>query len=557
MTLHATIGSLPVHIRITDYVQQYAKEQPDWQAAVFGGERVTYRELDARVKSCARALLAMGVRKGDRVAMLCTPRTEYWVVFLATTGIGAIWLGVNAKYTLDECRYVIGDAKPKLLFTLAGFEGHDYQAYASTLAEEFDCIERVIAVAEPVQGALTYDDFIAEGASLPASAYREAAAAVEHMDPALLVYTSGSTGRPKGAVLSHYGLCFGSVVQRLHYGLCLGAIVPDENYREGSGKDPYIVKEPFENFKSICCFPINHVACVADICCVALVSGNALHFHDRFDPAWTLRTIEKERIEFYGGVPTMLLMLLDHPNVDSTDLSSIRMIGWGGAAMPEAVVKRLQKITPNLITVYGMTETATNATFTRRGASFDELCHSIGQPSPYFPCRIVDTNGKHCAPNEIGELQFKGDYLLLEYFNRPDATRDVFTDDGWLHTGDVGFWREDGNITLVSRLSEMYKSGGYNIYPREIEILLESHPEVDMAAVVGVPDPLFQEIGIAYIIPKTGSTISGEELKDFCREHLANYKVPKYFKLSAQLPMLPVGKIDKVTLKKHYAAAQN
>ncbi len=553
MTLHTTpVGALPVHTRITDYVHQYASEHSEWEAVVFGKERVTYRELEARVENCARGLLAMGIGKGDRVATLCTPRTEYWVMFLATTAIGAIWLGVNPKYTLDECRYVIGDAKPKLLFTLAEFEGRDYRPYAAALMQEFDFVERTVALADPMPDSLSYSEFIAEGDQLAPGAYQRAADAVAHMDPALLVYTSGSTGKPRGAVLSHYGLCYGSVVQHLHYGLCMGTIVADGK-AEGDGGNPYIVKEEVSSTRTICSFPINHVACVVDTCCVKLVGGGALIFHERFDPGLTLETIEIERVEHYGGVPTMLLMMLEHPDFERTDLSSIRLIGWGGAAIPEAVVRRLQKITPCLTTVYGMTETATNTTFSRYGASFDELCHSIGQPSPWCPCRIVNVDGELCAPGEVGELQFKGEYLLLEYFNRPEATRDVYTEDRWLHTGDVGYWREDGNITLVSRLSEMYKSGGYNVYPQEIEILLESHPDIDMAAVVGVPDSLYQEVGAAYVLPRNGAEVTADQLREFCREHLANYKVPKTFVVSTELPILSVGKIDKVALKKRHA----
>jgi len=203
-----------------------------------------------------------------------------------------------------------------------------------------------------------------------------------------------------------------------------------------------------------------------------------------------------------------------------------------------------------------MTETAAHTTYASHDTTLAELRDSIGHPDPNMPCRIVNAEGNSSAMGEQGELQFKGEYLFLGYYNRPEATRDAFTEDGWFHTGDVGYWREDGTITLVGRLSEMFKSGGYNVYPREIEMLLESHPTVEMAAVVSVPDPLYQEVGVAYIIPRSDinndskETLTVDKLKAFCKNKLANYKVPKHFEISNELPMLPVGKIDKIALKK-------
>ena len=529
-----TVESTPVHARITDYVHQYARETPGSEAIVFGGERLTYQTLEARVETCARALLALGVKKGDRVAMLSTPRPEYWTLFLATAGIGAIWLGVNPKYSLDECRYVIEDAKPKLLFAMTEFEGHDYRPTVTTLLEEYDFLEQAIPTEGVMPGALPYQAFMGRGKGMPSNTYRLAADSVARLDPALLVYTSGSSGQPKGALLSHYGLCFGATTQNQHFQ----------------------IKTP----KLICNFPINHVASVADTCSVALVAGGTIHLQERFDPSLVLETITKESISLILAVPTMYLLLLDHPDFEQTDFSSTELVVWAGAAMPEPTIKRLQKLVPRLMNAYGMTETAAHTTYASHDAALAELRDSIGHPDPNMPCRIVNAEAELCAVGEQGELQFKGEYLFLGYYNRPEVTRAAFTEDDWFHTGDVGYWREDGTITLVGRMSEMFKSGGYNVYPREIEILLESHPAVDMAAVVGVPDALYQEVGVAYIIPRSDINNDGKEaltvdkLKTFCKDKLANYKVPKHFEISNELPMLPVGKIDKVTLKKSAGA---
>ena len=295
---------------------------------------------------------------------------------------------------------------------------------------------------------------------------------------------------------------------------------------------------------------------MADTCSVVLVAGGTIHLQERFDPALVLRTIQHQQLNIMTGVPTMLITLLAHPNFSKTDFSSLELCLWGGAAMPESAIKRLQKVAPRLMNLYGLTETATHTTYASHHATLEELRDTIGRPSPNMPCRIIKADGKSCGVGEQGELQFKGKYLFLGYYNRPQATRDAFTKEGWFHTGDVGYWRDDGTITLVGRLSDMFKSGGYNVYPREIEMLLESHPAVEMAAVVAVPDPLYQEVGAAYIIPRAErknsdrGTLTTDQLRTFCKEKLANYKVPKHFEISPELPLLPLGKIDKATLKK-------
>ena len=527
--MHKKPFKQPVRTLIADYVKHHAQQTPDQEAVVFGEQRLTYAELNDRVILCAKALLAIGVQKGDRVAVLCTSRPEYWITFLASTAIGAVWLGLNPKYQLQEIRYVIDDAQPKVLFAMSGFEGRSYIDKVCVLQAEYPFIAHTVSITETLPDTHSWADFMDLGMSIDDSDLKQRQAQVDAMDPALLVYTSGSTGKPKGALLSHYGLCFGSEVGSRHLAL----------------RQPRI----------LCHFPINHVACVADTCCVNLVAGGTIIFQERFDPAQVLHAIDHERLTLVGGVPTMLLMLLEHPNFNATDFSSVELIAWGGAALPVSTIKRLQKLAPRLMNVYGMTETAANTTYTSPEADLIELSETIGRPSPYMPCRIINPEGQLCAPGEQGELQFKGEYLLLEYLNRPEATRDVYTEDGWLHTGDLGYWRQNGTISLVGRMSDMFKSGGYNVYPREIEDLLESHPAIEMAAVVGIPDDRFQEVGAAYVIISTDQKATVSELRDYCAANLANYKTPKTITIVDELPTLPVGKVDKVALKQRAKAS--
>ena len=513
--------SLP---RISDYVSHFALKTPSHEAVIFNFERITYDELAKRVERCARALIAAGIKKGDRVAMLSTPRPEYWTVFLATARIGAIWVGLNPKFRLDELRYVVGDCKPRLIFSISSFEGREYAQDVITLMQESDDATALVSISGEMNGVPDLDEFLQVGENLSNEDYQSACEAVDRFDPALIVYTSGSTGKPKGAVLSHHGLSFGALVQSTHFRL----------------KTPRMVVS----------FPIDHVACVADSCATTLVNGGAIIFQERFNPQTLLEATEREKVTFWVGIPTMIQQVLALPDFDSFDLSSIELVLWGGAALPRNSIARLQQMGPRLLTAYGMTETSAHVTFTDDNADIDVLSETIGKPDANSPCRIVNDEGEDCATGEQGELQFKCDHLMLEYFKQPDKSREAFTKDGWMHTGDIGYWRADGNIKLTGRISDMFKSGGYNVFPREIEVVLEELPAVAMAAVISVPDNLYQEVGHAYLLLETSEEVSEQELIAYCKQRLANYKVPKRFFLQTALPMLPVGKIDKRALKR-------
>jgi len=512
---------------ISDYLSFYSVKSPTHEAVICGGHRLSYRCLELKVRQCSKALLASGVKKGDRIAVIATPRVEYWVTFLAAAKIGAIWMGINPKYRFQEVEYVVTDARPKIIFSMADLDQDSYIERIFDRCDGYNFIDTLVTITNPYSCAISFDTFLSRSSEISDYLLKKSQKHVMPNDPALLVYTSGSTGKPKGALLSHYGLCFGACVAAWHVDL----VRP----------------------RTICNFPINHVACVADTCCVNLVAGGTIIFQERYDPKMVLEAISNENITLLGGVPTMYLMLLEHPDFEKTSFSSVELIAWGGAAMPVDVVKRLQAVSSRLMSVYGMTETAANTTYTSPDADLVELSETIGRPSPYMPCRIMNEEGKECGVGEQGELQFKGEYLLLEYLNRPEATRDVYTDDGWLHTGDVGYWRDNGTITLVGRLSQMFKSGGYNVYPREIEDVLEAHPAVDMAAVVGVPDARYQEVGAAFV---QAHSVTSDALRDYCKQHLANYKIPKTFSIVTELPVLPVGKVDKVALKQQAITAQ-
>ena len=517
------IGGMTVLPRISDYVDRFSERTPDEIAIVCRGRRISYAHAAEQVDSWACALLAAGVRKGDRVAMLCTPRAEFWIVFLATAKIGAIWVGLNPRYSPREVEYVISDAEPGILVTLSSAGDQSFLPHVDGLtAKRPELI--VVSIDEAMPGSTGLESFIAAGGGYPKKSLIDAAAAVDTLDPALIVYTSGSTGAPKGAVLSHYSLTYGATIQTTHFQLDSPSLVV--------------------------CFPINHVASVADTCATTLVKGGKIVFQEQFDPSASVKATIEERCTMMGGVPTMFQMQMETDEFRTGDFSALKTVLWGGAAMPVEFIRKLQKLGKRMLTAFGMTETACHVTYTDESATLNVLADTVGRPDPHCEIRLETANGRPASEKNPGELQVKGEFLMLQYWNRPEATRDAFTADGWLRTGDLAYQREDGNVCLVGRLSDMFKSGGYNVYPREIETVLEAHPGIAIAAVVGVPDPLYQEVGVAYLKPEPGHAISPADAEEWCRTRMANYKIPKRLEILDELPLLPVGKVDKQALRK-------
>lgn len=509
---------------ISDYVFHHARLTPDKCALVWGGRRISYAGLAAEVSLTARALLAAGLEPGGRVAMLCTPRPEYFITFLATAAVGGIWLGLNPRYRLGELRQLLAETRPRILIGIAEAEGRDYRPDYTELVRTFDDLASLVTIGGTMPGAATFEAFLAGGETVKPSRFDGARAAVSPDDTALIIFTSGSTGAPKGAMLRHFGLVHGALTEHRHWPSACPVVLSN--------------------------LPANHIAGLGMTTAYGLVTGGTVVFQDRFDARGCLDLIERERVTFWLQAPAMLHFAATHQDFATFDLSSLQYVIWGGAPMAHDLVVRLGRLDARLATAFGMTELSTYATYSDPDAGPDVLAATIGRPESSYDLRLVDAEGRCVPPGSEGEIQARGRWLMAGYYNHPQETAAAYTADGWFRTGDVAVARPDGNWTLVGRLKEMYKSGGYNIYPREIEIALEKHPEVAMAAVVGVPDPIFNEVGHAFVQPPPGKAVTDGKLQEWCREHLANYKVPKRFTVLAELPRLASGKIDKQSLKK-------
>ena len=511
------------------YVEKWADKKPDAEVMVFEDERLTWGDFKKEMDSIARAYLEAGVKKGDRVAMLSMARNEFLTTYMAAGKVGAVWLGLSPKFTLDELRYQIGDSKPIVLISLREYLGVDLAESIKTLLKEFSCIKKILVIGDAVEGTENFREFTRKPRPELGEALEKRSAEVMEEDEALLLYTSGSTGKPKGVVHTHK-----SIIRNIE-----------------------IEVEKFyftETARGLLHFPINHVAADTEIGFAAIMGGGSLVLMDQFDPSGVLKIIEKERITVLGQVPVMYLLEFKQPDFFETDLSSIEGFMWAGAAAPKIMIDVLSAICEKtgaaLITGYGSTEVGGFVTYTEKGDDLETVMKTAGKIAPPFELKIVDEGRKTLPDGEIGEIAVRGPFLMKGYFNKPEATAEVIDEEGWYYTSDLAYKDERGYIYITGRKSEMFKTGGENVYPREIEETLETHDGVLFAAVMGVDDEIYQEVGWAFVMLMPGKTATEEELRSLCKSKLANFKVPKKFFIRELLPLLSNGKVDKLALKK-------
>lgn len=517
---------------LVDAVAFWANRSPEAEALRWQGRSWSYTELNTAAKCCAEAMIAAGIRKGDRVAVLSPPRPEVVISMLAAFYCGAVWVGLNPKYTLRELSVVLDNAQPAMLISVLEIDERKYHDDITQILKSNACIKKVVSLDSEQDG---YPSFKQLCMASHGKDRRADYPNISARDPALIVYTSGSTGAPKGAVLPHYSF--------IHCHKAVAGSFQGIEHLKSAGR-------------VLVCLPINHTGCLLELIGNTLIDGSALVFQERFDPAAVLEAVQKEKITALGGVPLMLQMLMLHPSFDPDKMQSLRIIGWGGAALPQSLVAQIKAMGVHCFTNYGLTEGGSVNTFMPPDASIEQLSNSVGYPDSDHAYRLVVDDGRDAQSGEVGEIWMKGPGVFVEYFRDEASTAQAFADGGWFRTGDLAELRADGMWRIVGRIKEMFKSGGYNIYPREIEIVLESCPQVAMAAVMSVPDQSLGERGVAFIMP-AARDVSIDEIKVHCRGQLANYKIPKDFVFMEQLPMLPIGKVDKVSLKKMAAGMLN
>jgi HIP---CoA ligase len=500
------------------------------EALVDGTTRLSFRDLSERVEHVARALVASGVERGDRVA-LWAPNSAAWVITsFAAYAVGAVLVPLNTRYRGQEAGHVLRTSRARLLFAVTDLLGSDLVAL---LADEpgLEALEEIVVLEGPPRpGCTTFDAFSARATGADRMRVAQRRSAVKADDASDIIFTSGTTGAPKGAVLGHGA----SVRTYLAWSDLVGL-------RRG---DRYLVIYPFF-----------HTAGLKSGVLACVLRGATILPHAVFDVLPVMELVASERITMLPGPPTVFQSILDHPDFASFDLSSLRLSVTGAATVPVEVVRRMRADLQfeTVVTGYGLTETTGTVSMCRHDDPPEVIATTVGRPLPGVSVQIVDDDDQ-CATNGVpGEIRVRGFNVMKEYFENPAATADAIDEDGWLRTGDIGVFDHQGNLRITDRKKDMYIVGGFNAYPAEIESIMVGHPQVSQVAVVGMPDERMGEVGVAFVVPRSGQTVDPDQLVAWCRDHMANFKVPRSVYVVGSLPLNPTGKVMKFELRARLA----
>jgi len=508
--------------------------------------RWSFDRLADEVATATRAVMANGIEPGDRVAVWAPNCAEWIVAALGAVGAGAVLVPLNTRYKGAEAAYILRASGARILFTVQGFLGTDYPALLDEAVASGDPVpdlERVVVlrtdgtggVVAPTAGARTvaWEEFLAEAGGCEADVAAGRTASLNPGDLSDLVFTSGTTGHPKGAMTTHG--------QTLRTFATWAEVV---GLRAG---DRYLIVNPFFHTFG---YKAGILAC--------LMAGATMVPEPVFDVDVVLQRVADERISVLPGPPTIFQSILDHPKRDAYDLSTLRLVVTGAAVVPVELVEALwtDMGIETVLTAYGLTEATGTVTMCRRGDSAEIISATSGRAIPDVEVRIVDADGQEVATGEAGEIVVRGYNVMSGYFQDAEATAATIDVDGWLHTGDVGFVDADGNLAITDRLKDMYVSGGFNVYPAEVEAVLRRHPAVAQVAVVGVPDHRMGEVGLAVVVLAPGADAGSlaEDLPVFAKEQLANFKVPRRVEVVDVLPTNASGKVLKRELRAGFGA---
>ena len=508
------------------------------------GLRYTWAELHAEVERVARGLLAMGIERGDRVGIWAPNRAEWTLIQYATAKIGVVLVNLNPSYRGHELAYALKQSGAATLIFQSRFKASDYVAILEELFPEareargrdgihngaLPDLKRLICfeAEDALPGMLNWQDVLSGAASVPVETLGELQASLTFDDPINIQYTSGTTGAPKGATLSHHNILNNGffVAERMNL----------------SEHDKLVMPVPLYH-----CFGM----VMGNLGC--LTHGAAIVYPEAgFDPLATLQAVSEEGATAMFGVPTMFIAELEHPRFAEFDLTSLRTGTMAGSICPIEVMRQvIERMHMREVTIaYGMTETSPVSLQTTREAPLDKRVSTVGTLHPHLEIKIIDPDSGRVVPvGEKGELCTRGYSVMLGYWNNPEATAKAIDAGRWMHTGDLATLDEDGYVTIVGRIKDMIIRGGENIYPREIEDFLYTHPAVSDVQVIGVPDERYGEEVMAWVKLKEGEQLDEPALKAFCQGRIAHFKVPRYIKFVEEFPMTVTGKIQKFKMR--------
>ncbi len=488
--------------------------------------RYTYREFNEAVNQVARGLMSIGLQRGDRLGMWSPNYAEWALVQYATAKIGVILVNINPAYRISELAYALKQSGCRVLIAAPEFKTSNYRAMVAEVAPDLPDLERTIFLFSP-----EWDELVAGASAVSMEALVERSSVLQFDDPINIQYTSGTTGFPKGATLSHHNI--------LNNGFFVG---------EGC--------KYTENDRVCVPVPLYH--------CFGMVMGNLgatthgaciVYPEAAFDPAATLRAIQSERCTSLYGVPTMFIAQLAHADFAATDFSSLRTGLMAGSPCPVEVMKQVtaQMHMPEVGIAYGMTETSPVSTQTDTDDSLERRTGTVGRAMPHVEIKVIDPETGQVVPRGVtGEFCTRGYSVMLGYWNDPEKTAEAIDSAGWMHTGDLAVIDDDGYANIVGRIKDMIIRGGENVYPREIEEFLYTHPAVADVQVIGVPDIRYGEEIMAWVKVHDGAdpgSVTAESIREFCTGKIAHYKIPRYIKIADEFPMTVTGKVRKIEMR--------
>jgi acyl-CoA synthetase (AMP-forming)/AMP-acid ligase II len=519
-------------LTIPGLVRRAARDHGDREALVDddGALRLDFRRLEEIMVASTRAAMAAGLEPGDR-ASVWAPNVHQWIeAALGILGAGGVLVPLNTRFKGDEAAYVLGKSRARLLFTVTDFLDTDYVAMLRAAAD-LPTLQRVVVLSGAApEEASSFADYMAGGEVVPIEEARARIDRVAPDDVSDLIFTSGTTGKPKGVVVTH-----GQSVR------VYDAWTDVIGLRAG---DRYLIVNPFFHAFG---YKAGWMSCI--------LRGATIVPCKVFDVPNVLAMVAKERITVLPGPPTLLQGILDFPDRDAYDLSSLRLTVTGAAAVPVRLIERLrdEMTFETIITGYGLTETTGTVAMCRHDDDPETIANWSGRAIPDTELRVVDDAGAEVPVGEPGEVVTRGYHVMGGYFEEPEETAAAIDPDGWLHTGDIGVMDERGYVRITDRKKDMFIVGGFNAYPAEIEDLLLRNDEIAQVAVVGVPDERMGEVGVAFVVARPGRSIEADEVIAWARQHMANYKVPRAVEIVDALPVNASGKVLKFELRERAA----
>ena len=512
---------------IWEALKDAVQASPDRTGYVFLSEEISFLEMDKRSDRVATGLLQLGMQKGDRIGIIGLNQPEWLYLYFAAAKIGAVVVGLSVRFRSSEFEYILNHSETSMVATLPVIPDMNYVEFFRQFGPNIPSVKQFIFIGGAgFDGSTTMESLL--NSEVDRDALNDAQQSVAPEDLMMIIYTSGTTGKPKGAAISHQSQLASARAQAEHTRISEDDVVP-------------------------LALPFNHVGGITCGILTTLLGRGKSILIPMFDPNRVIQLAAKYDATIVPGVPTMHTLVLMNENLSSWDTSNVRLVITGGSNAEPDLLEKLYKTFPGatVMNLYGLSESSGAVVMSPWGSDFHTTVRSIGKPIGDFQVKAVDEDGNELPTGETGELCFQGGAVVSSYFRGVDESAYAFHG-GWLKTGDMGYIDDQGYITLMGRKKEMYLQGGFNVYPVEVENLLTKHPKVMMAAGIGVPDSVLGEVGRYYIVPKPGSEPTEEEIIEYCKEHLADYKVPRQIEFRAELPLTPVGKIMKSLLKEEY-----